>query len=307
MNEENESIIEKEIDMTEPQKNKPPLDVVVVKYDSSKYSVKRSFHELSEVNQEEKTYMSFNQRFLNQITLLDWHSVKKFAPNEWLNHLNSIDHPFHEKLKKAKNTAIQRVLRRRDFQRRQIEVRKLEEELGVYSDFDDDDDIEDDDKMDNEENVESQSQQSDKTDPYYLPTDAELFKVLNRLLEKNTLWDFPLQRTWFHQDNEFKEYTLFCPCSKINNKWLKQEGIHDFVRKKISIYCCQPYYFKSGKQLFDHVAQKAKYDLLHLGIMHYMTLLYPDEIKTIKKPKKVSVHGKFKLDVTNSYTFSIKR
>ena len=55
---------------------------------------------------------------------------------------------------------------------------------------------------------------SDATDPYYLPIEAELFKVLNKLLEKNALWDFPLQRTWFNQDNEFKEYYLFCPCGK---------------------------------------------------------------------------------------------
>ena len=39
---------------------------------------------------------------------------------------------------------------------------------------------------------------SDATDIYYLPTEEELFKVLNKLLEKNTLWDFELQQTWFN-------------------------------------------------------------------------------------------------------------
>ena len=36
----------------------------------------------------------FNQLFLQQSSLLSIDSVLKFAPKEWLNHSNEINHPF---------------------------------------------------------------------------------------------------------------------------------------------------------------------------------------------------------------------
>ena len=286
--EENKKNISKGTEITVPQGNKPPLELVVVNHDRNKYCAKETIKELSEVNEEENSYMIFNQRLLHQLTLLGWDSIKQIIPNEWLNHSKFIEHPCHENLKTARQKAILRVLRRRERQRRHNEVHKLKVQLGVDSDaeYDSNPDTEDDDNLDAEDDVESKSTHSDATDPYYLPTEAELFKVLNKLLEKNTLWDLSLQRTWFNQDNEFKEYSVFCPCGKYNDKWLKEEEIYDFVRKDSSEYQCYHSSYSSAKDLFEHVAEKAESSLLHLGIMHYMSLLYEDEIKTQKKTEK---------------------
>ena len=101
--EENKNNISKGTEITVPQGNKPPLEVVVVNHDRNKYCAKETIKELSEVQEEENSYMIFNQRFLHQLTLLGWNSIKQFAPNEWLNHSKFIDHPFHDKLKIAKN------------------------------------------------------------------------------------------------------------------------------------------------------------------------------------------------------------
>ena len=102
---------------------------------------------------------------------------KKFAPNEWFNHLNGINHPFQKKLKLAKNEAIQGVLEYHKEQHKGNKLEKLSFEEGIISDPDDS----------------SKSVYSNTTDPYYLSTEAELFKVLNKILGINEIWDFALQ------------------------------------------------------------------------------------------------------------------
>ena len=52
------------------------------------------------------SFIFFNQRFVQQTSLLGIESVKKFAPKEWFNHSNGIDHPFQNKFKLSKNEAI---------------------------------------------------------------------------------------------------------------------------------------------------------------------------------------------------------
>ena len=47
--------------------------------------------------------------------------------------------------------------------------------------------------------------------------------------------------------------------------------------------------------------------MLHLGLMHYLLILYEEEIKPPKKRKRVSVYYNIQLDITNRYTFCIKR
>ena len=44
----------------------------------------------------------------------------------------------------------------------------------------------------------SNSVYSNATDPYHLPTEAEFFKLFNKILGTNTIWDFALQRSWFN-------------------------------------------------------------------------------------------------------------
>ena len=58
----------------------------------------------------------------------------------------------------------------------------------------------------------------DATDPYDLLTEAELFKILNKILGTNTIWDFALQRSWFNQDHKDEEYKVYCPCGRSHEK-----------------------------------------------------------------------------------------
>ena len=66
--------------------------------------------------------------------------------------------------------------------------------------------------------------------------------------------------------------------------------------------------FYSGEDLFHHVVKANDYgSLVHLGLMHYLSILYEEEIKPPKKRKRVSVYHNIQLDITNCYTFCIKR
>ena len=66
--------------------------------------------------------------------------------------------------------------------------------------------------------------------------------------------------------------------------------------------------FYSGEDLFHHVVKANDYgSLVHLGLMHYLSILYEEEIKPPKKRKRVSVYHNIQLDITNCCTFCIKR
>ena len=82
-------------------------------------------------------------------------SVKKFAPKEWLNHSNEIDHPFENNLKKAKNEAIERVLEYCNHEYKNNKLIKIGIEKGLISD-----------------NDSSKSVYSGATDQYYLLMEA---------------------------------------------------------------------------------------------------------------------------------------
>ena len=84
-------------------------------------------------------------------------SVKKNALKECFNH------PFQNESKLAQNEVVGWVLEYRDQQYKDNKLVKLSIEAGMISDTDDS----------------SKSVYLDTTDPYYLPTEAELFKVLN--------------------------------------------------------------------------------------------------------------------------------
>ena len=55
---------------------------------------------------------------------------------------------------------------------------------------------------------------SNATDPCYLPTEAELFKALNKFLGTNTIQDLALQWSRLNQDHESKEIKVFCPSGR---------------------------------------------------------------------------------------------
>ena len=70
---------------------------------------------------------------------------------------------------------------------------------------------------------------------------------------------------------------------------------------------CRIRYFYSDEDLFNHVSQANDYgSLAHLGLIHYLSLLYPEEIKSPKKRKRVSVYHNIQLNITNCYIFCIK-
>ena len=149
--------------------------------------------------------MFFSHRFLQQASLLGIDSVKKFAPKEWLNHSNEIGHHFQNKLTIAKNEAIEQVLDYRNHEYKNNESIKIAIEAGLILDTD----------------HTSMPLHSDPTDLYYLLTEAELFKVLNKILGTSTIWDFALQWSWFNQDHEYKEYKVYCPCGRSYIEWLE--------------------------------------------------------------------------------------
>ena len=174
--------IKKEKLIADPKQNKPPLKSIVVYHGTNLGGDMESNKGCQNVKSKKSSYVFFNQRFVQQTSLLGIESVKTFAPKEWLNHSNGIDHPFQNKLKLAKNEAIQRVLKYRNHQYKLNEVEKLSIEAGIISDTYDS----------------SKSVYSDATGPYNLSTEAELFNVLNNSLGTNTIWDFVLQWSWFN-------------------------------------------------------------------------------------------------------------
>ena len=113
--------------------------------------------------------------------------------------------------------------------------------------------------------------------------------------------DFALQSSWFNEDHESKELKVFCPCGRSHIEWLEQEGLVDFIKKEIKKrqLCCLST-FSSGENLFHHVANANGHgSLLHLGLMHCLSILYEEEIKPPKKCKRVSVYHKIQLDITD--------
>ena len=80
------------------------------------------------IKSKKSSYIFFNQRFVQQ---RDIESVKRFAPKEWFNHWSGIDLPLQNKLKLAKNEAIQQVL---EYCNQQYEDNKLVN-LGIEADI----------------------------------------------------------------------------------------------------------------------------------------------------------------------------
>ena len=100
-----------------------------------------------------------------------------------------------------------------------------------------------------------------------------------------------------------------CPCGRSHIEWLEQERLVKFMQKDIMMrQLCHIRAFSGGEDLFNHVVYENNYgSLVHLGLMHYLSILYPEEIKPPKKRKVVSVYHNIQLDITNCYTFCMKR
>ena len=93
--------------IADPKQNKPPLKSIVVYHGTNQGGDMESNKACPNIESRKSLYIFFNQRFLQQLSLLGIDSVTKFAPKEWLNHSYEIKHPFPNKLKKTKNEAIE--------------------------------------------------------------------------------------------------------------------------------------------------------------------------------------------------------
>ena len=158
--------IEKEKNSRSKQ-NEMPLKSIVIYHGTNQGGYMELNKRCPNIKSKKSSNMFFNQRYVQQTSLLGIDSLKKIVPKEWFNHSNEIDHPFRNKLKLAKNGAIQRVLEYHNQEYKDNKLEKLGIEVGLISDPDDS----------------SKSVYSDATYPYYLPTEAELFKVLNIIIE----------------------------------------------------------------------------------------------------------------------------
>ena len=65
---------------------------------------------------------------------------------------------------------------------------------------------------------------------------------------------------------------------------VKRRGTNKFLEKDIKKrQLCRVSSFSSGKYLFEHVVHVKSYlSIVHLGLMSYLTLLYPEEIRAPK-------------------------
>ena len=72
-------------------------------------------------------------------------------------------------------------------------------------------------------------------------------------------------------------------------KRLKEEGFVDFIKKDIKKQrqLCRLSTFSCGEDLFQHVVHENGYgSMLHLRLMHYLSILYEEEIKPPKNVKE---------------------
>ena len=66
--------------------------------------------------------------------------------------------------------------------------------------------------------------------------------------------------------------------------------------------------FSNGEKSFQHVVHAKGYgSMVHSGLMHYLSILYEEKTKTPKNHKKGSVYHNIQLDISNCYTFCIKK
>ena len=85
---------------------------------------------------------------------------------------------------------------------------------------------------------------------------------------------------------------MFYAYGRSQKKWLEEQGLVDFIQKDMRKR--QLYYlstFSSGEDLFQDVMNAEDYEsMLHLGLMHYLSMLYEEEIKPPKENVKEEVH-----------------
>ena len=75
---------------------------------------------------------------------------------------------------------------------------------------------------------------------------------------------------------------------KISKKWIEDEGLVNFTKKDIKKrQLCRISAFFSGERLFEHVVHENVYgSLVYLGLMHYLSTLYEEEINQPKNVKE---------------------
>ena len=73
---------------------------------------------------------------------------------------------------------------------------------------------------------------------------------------------------------------MFCPCGRSHKKWLEEQRLVVFINKNMKKWqLCRLSTFSSGGDLFQHVVhEKGNGSILHLVLMHYLSILLEEEI-----------------------------
>ena len=147
-----------------------------------------------------------------------------------------------------------------------------------------DDDTEDEDESSYESENWGEPWKNRKDEEYI--TDKELEIVLRKFFEENTVWDFSFLKTRFNPEKYV--YPMYCPCGKIHKQWLENEKLLSIVQEDLGdVGLCHKNKFTQRVPFFDHIRQKATSgSIIHYGLMQYLLILYPNEVKIPKKSKR---------------------
>ena len=77
-----------------------------------------------------------------------------------------------------------------------------------------------------------------------------------------------------------------------HKKWLEEQGLVDSIQKDMKkSQLCRLSTFSSGEEFFQHVVHEKCYEsIVHLGLMHYLSILHEEETKPTRKHKRISAY-----------------
>ena len=100
---------------------------------------------------------------------------------------------------------------------------------------------------------------------------------------KNTMWDFSYQKTWLNIEKKFDP--MYCPWFKIHKPWLEKIYIFCIIEADLGeIGLRHKNKFDQRVSFFNYLRQRAQCGtIIHNGIIQYLLILYPDDLKISKK------------------------
>ena len=104
-------------------------------------------------------------------------------------------------------------------------------------------------------------------------TNEELKIILWNFFEESIVWNFGFVKIWFNQESYV--YFVYYPCGKILKLWLEKENIlyHiSWFRRNVTKTSLLQVYLS----LIIYEKKATSGSLIHLGLMQYLILFYPD-------------------------------